>query len=277
MIHLRAWYEGHQTVSKLCEDTCLSHHNAKFTKWCYINLHYPRPMSTRGRDVQIAAWAATSITKPSWGQQSFVQFDDNFGFFSLAFYHKVKCVLFMILNSSCHLYSICIPLYTFVIQIIFSSSLVPSKKLKKKRKLFSSHHLPCHSPLSIFSSFPVLEVQERYSCCCYIGFCTSAPQHSLYFSFFFLLSLLLYSIFFFFFRKYYFIFCNLLFQEIFVNIIEIIRCPGCETWRRSKGILLANTHVSPGEDFSYPVASLVPSKDKWNELNLDLRSSTCYW
>ena len=65
MIHLLAWYEGHQTVSKLCKDTCLLHHNAKFTKWCYINLHYPRPMSTRGGDVQIAAWLATSIREPS--------------------------------------------------------------------------------------------------------------------------------------------------------------------------------------------------------------------
>ena len=85
--------------------------------------------------MQIAAWLATSIREPSKGQQSFVQFDDHFGFLSLAFYHKVKSSLFMILNSSCHLYSICITLYTFVIQIIFSSSLFPSKKLKRKRKL----------------------------------------------------------------------------------------------------------------------------------------------
>ena len=188
---------------------------------------------------------------------------------------KVSCLWFLTPHAT---YIQSAPLF---IPLWFKSFSLPLSSLlrsyKRREKSFPWHHLPCHSPLSIFSPFPVLEAQERYSCCCYIGFFTSAPQHSLYFSFFFLLSLLLYSLFFFFFRKYYFIFCNLLFQEIFVNIIEIIRCPGCETWRHSMGILLANTHVSPGEDFSYPVASLVPSKDKWNELNLDLRSSTCYW
>lgn len=166
----------------------------------------------------------------------FVQFDDNFGFFLLHFITKWNVSRLWFLTpyaTNMQSASLFIPLWCKSFSLL-SLSLPFSKKLKEE-KTPSWHHLPCHSPLRIFLLSSPIAAQERQLLLLHWLFQFCSPTFPI-FQFLLPAKLTTLILSFFLCRKYYFIFCNLLFQEIFVNIIEIIRCPGCEIWRHSMGI-----------------------------------------
>lgn len=192
-----------------------------------------------------------------------------------------------ITNKKCSVYDSCVlvsPVSNCPLdfQIISHSCLYFSIKLKRTRELLSLPPPALDSPLNISCPllFPTNWGKVQLPLSCWVS-CLCSPTFqalrlplpaeatALYSPLFFCM-------------KHHFIFCSLLLQEIFINVTELIRCQRCERWRHSIDVLLTNIHASPGEDFSYQIASLCLQRTNgmsWNNYSgaPDLKSNSCYW